>query len=83
MDALYEDNNIVVKLSQDEAIVMLEWLANFNANEHPSLFEHESEKRLLFDLEAVLEKTSSTIFNDNHTEILLNARNRICSSDDF
>ena len=72
-----ENNNITITLSEDEAIVLLEWLHNFNEEERPTLFQDQAEERILFDLEAELEKVVLGTFADDYKNILLKARERI------
>lgn len=66
-----------LQLSSDEAIVLLEWLINFNQEEHNELFEDQSEKRALWNLEALLEKSVPEILDPNYLEILANAREKL------
>jgi hypothetical protein len=77
MKANNEKKNISIKLSEDEAVVLFEWLHNFNEEERHTLFQDQSEERILFDLEAELEKVVSGIFAGNYKDILLKARERI------
>lgn len=77
MEANNKNRNITITLSEDEALVLLEWLHNFNEEERPILFQDQSEERILFDLEAELEKVISGTFADDYKNILLEARERI------
>ena len=77
MEANNKNKNISIMLSEDEALVLLEWLHNFNEEERPTLFQDQSEERILFDLEAELEKVISGTFTDDYKNILLKARERI------
>ena len=77
MKANNKNRNIALEFSEDEAIVFLEWLHNFNEQERPTLFQDQSEERILFDLEAELEKVVSATFKSNYHEVLSNARQKI------
>lgn len=77
MEAIKNNKNVSLKLSSSEAIVLLEWLTKFNQKEHPLLFEDQAEERVLFDLEASLEKIISETFDVNYCEILARARQEI------
>lgn len=77
MKANNENKNIAISLSEDEALVFLEWLHNFNEKEHPTLFQDQAEQRVLWDIEAALEKVISVTFAKNYQEILSKARQRI------
>lgn len=68
---------ISIQLSKEESIVLLEWLINFNQIEHDELFEDQSEKRALWNLEALLEKSVPEILESNYLESLAKARERL------
>lgn len=72
-----ENRNIGMTFSEEEALVLLEWLRNFNEKESPSLFQDQAEQRVLWDMEAELEKVVSVTFDDNYQEILSKARQKI------
>jgi len=77
MKANNENRNIVITFSEEEALVLLEWLHNFNKEDVPNLFQDQAEERILFDLEAELEKVVSIIFDSDYQEILSKARQKI------
>lgn len=77
MKANKENKNIAISLSEDEALVFLEWLHNFNEEKHSTLFQDQAEQRVLWDMEADLEKVISVTFGNNYQEILSKARQRI------
>ncbi|MBO9620562.1 MAG: hypothetical protein J7539_16175 [Niabella sp.] len=77
MEAIKDNKNVFLKLSNNEAFVLLEWLAKFNQKEHPLLFEDQAEERILFDIESSLEKIMSEPFKENYLESLSRARQEI------
>ncbi|RYY72836.1 MAG: hypothetical protein EOO52_20280 [Gammaproteobacteria bacterium] len=77
MKANNENKSVVIKFSEEEALVLLEWLHKFNEEERPTLIQDQSEERILFDLEAELETAVSNIFDSNYQEALLKARQKI------
>jgi len=77
MKANNENKNITITFSEEEALVLLEWLHNFNEEEDPTLFQDQAEQRVLWDMEAVLEKVASVTFDSNYQEILSKAREKI------
>ncbi len=77
MKANNENNHIVINLSEEEALVLLEWLRNLNEEENPELFQDQAEQRILWDMEAVLEKVVSVTFDRSYQEILFKARQKI------
>ncbi len=77
MEANNENKSVVIKFSEEEALVLLEWLHKFNEEERPKLIQDQSEERILFDLEAELETVVSNIFDSNYQEGLFKARQKI------
>lgn len=61
-----KNGNIAIIFNEEEALVLLEWLHNFNQEEHSTLFQDQAEKRILFDIEAELEKVVSATFDNNY-----------------
>ncbi len=80
MESTKGNKNVSVSLSNDEALVLLEWLCNFIEEEHPSLFQDQAEERVLWDLKAVLEKVISVTFDKDYINILSQARENIRDS---
>ena len=72
-----ENMNVTITLSENEALVLLEWLHNFNEGDHATLFRDQAEQRVLWDMEAELETVVSGIFDGNYQEILEKARREI------
>ena len=81
MENIKENKGISVKFTDEEAIVLFEWLSKFNEAERPALFQDQAEQRVLFDLEAELEKVISQTFDSNYMEKLSSARQKIRDSD--
>jgi hypothetical protein len=77
MESTEGNKNVSLSLSNDEALVLFAWLSIFNAEEHPSLFQDQAEQRVLWDLEAVLEKVISVTFDKDYINILSKARENI------
>lgn len=77
MRADNQNRNITITFSEDESVVLLEWLHNFNEKERPTLFQDQAEERILFDLEAELERVVSDTFENNYQEVLSKARQNI------
>lgn len=73
---------ISVALSHDQALVLFEWLARTGADEQPAVFEDQAEQRVLWDLEAVLEKHLVDPFKSDYRERLEQARGRVRDSEE-
>jgi hypothetical protein len=68
--------DVSVKLSPDQALVLYEWLVRANATETTNT-EDQAEQRVLWDLEATLESQLTAPFNPDYRERLEAARARI------
>lgn len=67
---------VTLRLSRDEALVLFEWIHRFNSEEGHR-FEDQSEQRVLWNLEASLESTLVEPFKPEYGEILAAARSRV------
>jgi hypothetical protein len=67
------ERNVILELSRDEALVLFEWLSRFHEDESRT-FEDQAEQRVLWNLEAMLEKTLVEPFDPNDAELLAAAR---------
>jgi hypothetical protein len=71
---------VTLPLTQDEALVLFEWLVNFNKREHD--FEDQAEQRVLWDLEAMLESELVEPFSPDYRLLVTAARERVRDSTD-
>lgn len=72
-----KSNQLNIELTKDEAIVLFEFLGRFNEKEDDSLFEDQSEQRVLWNIECILEKKLSEPFNKDYNDILKLARENV------
>jgi hypothetical protein len=72
-------DKMTVTLSRDEALVLFEWLARFNQTSDAT-FADQAEQRVLWNLEAVLEKTLAEPFAGDYDKLLAEARARLRDS---
>jgi len=70
------NNKVALELSQDEALVFLEWLSRFNRLEGAE-FEDQAEQRVLWDIEAMLESVLVGPLDPNYDELLACARKAV------
>ena len=68
--------SITISLSHDEALVLFEWLTQFNAAPENE-FEDQAEQRALWNLEAALESVLTEPFRPDYQELLAAARSRL------
>jgi hypothetical protein len=71
------DQNINIELTKEEAIVLFEFLGRFNEKDDLSRFEDQSEQRVLWDIECILEKELSEPFRVDYQEIIKKARESV------
>ena len=77
MESKKKNNGISLSLSNEEALVLLNWVFRFNELENDNFFDDQAEKRVLWDIEAVLEKVITEVFSGNYEEILAKARESV------
>ncbi|WP_309106572.1 hypothetical protein [Arthrobacter sp.] len=71
-----ESEQISVKLSEDEALVLFDWLARFNERRNTDLAD-QAEQRILWDIECSLESVLVQPFLEDYTLLLAEARSRL------
>ena len=72
-----KNETIKLELTKDESIVLFEFLIRINEKENNIIFEDQSEQRLLWNIEAILEKLLIEPFQMNYDDIVKQARNNI------
>ena len=70
-----------IELSEDEALVLFDWLSRFNGGEHQDLFDAQAEQRALWNLEARLEKALVAPLASDYQRRLEEARVRLTDSE--
>ncbi|MCA6362347.1 MAG: hypothetical protein IM638_04875 [Bacteroidetes bacterium] len=71
------DEKVIIELTKNEAIVLFEFLGRFNENDGLSKFEDQSEQKVLWDIERILEKQLSEPFRADYGEIVAKAREQV------
>jgi hypothetical protein len=69
-----ENNKLKLELNKNEALVLFDFLSRFNETDKKELFEDQAEERIMWDLEALLEKQLSEAFKPDYKEIIKKAR---------
>ena len=72
-----ENNTLHLELTKNEALVLFEFLSRFNETDRKELFADQAEKRIMWDLEAMLEKQLSEPFRKDYKEIIEKAREHV------
>ena len=70
-----------IQLTGDEALVLFDWIGRFNEN-GDGAFRDQAEQRVLWDLEARLEKVLVAPFAGNYGDLLAQARDRVSDSEE-
>jgi hypothetical protein len=65
-----------IKISEDEAVVLFEFFERFD-DKNRLYFVHPAEYIALAKISAQICKTTAAMFDENYSEILAEARNRI------
>jgi len=77
------DNNqdLNIKLSKDEALILFDFLSRFSEKEIEGVFQDQSEQKVLWIIEGQLEKVLVEPFMPDYSEIILKARDKIRDSE--
>jgi hypothetical protein len=67
---------VKIELTSDEALVLYDWLTRFNQRADTG-FVDQAEERVLFDLEAMLEKTLVAPLQSDYADVLAQARSNV------
>lgn len=65
-----------IKLTKDEALVLFEFLSRFSDKNKPKI-EHQAEERALWNLACIFEKELVELFEKEYGELLESARERL------
>ena len=75
-------NQISITLSEAEMLVLFDWLARSSEAGSPIVELHDAERRVLWDLEAVLETRLPAPFSDQYGSLLDSARAEVLGQPD-
>jgi hypothetical protein len=67
---------VKIELTSDEALVLYDWLTRFNQRADTD-FADQAEERVLFDLEAMLEKALVAPLQSDYPALLAQARSNV------
>ena len=71
-----QSTRVKLELTSDEALVLYDWLTRFNQRDNAD-FADQAEERVLFDLEAMLEKVLVAPLQSDYAELLAQARSKV------
>jgi hypothetical protein len=67
---------VKIELTSDQALVLYDWLARFNQRADTD-FSDQAEERILFELEATLEKALVAPLQSDYADLLAQARSNV------
>ena len=73
MDAIRNKKGLHLTLNHEEALVLFDWICRFN-NREDNAFEDQSEERVLFDLEALLERSLDEVLSKDYKNAVARSR---------
>ena len=68
--------SVTIELTSDAALVLYDWLTRFNQREETA-FADQAEERVLFDLEALLEKALVAPLQSDYAVLVAQARSHM------
>jgi len=69
---------VTLELTNSEALVLFEWISRFNKGEKmKDTLEDQAEKRVLWDIECMLEEVLAEPFAKNYDVLLEKARSEV------
>jgi hypothetical protein len=71
-----QSKRVKIALTSDEALVLYDWLTRFNQRADTD-FTDQAEERVLFDLEALLEKALVAPLQSDYVDLLVQARSHV------
>lgn len=74
------ESEIVIRLSQAEALVPFEWLSRLDSSDSPA-WKEAAEERVLWRVQGQLESVLVEPFQPNYKELVAEARRSVCSDD--
>nr|BFE57995.1 hypothetical protein GCM10020063_025210 [Dactylosporangium thailandense] len=74
-----EQDDVRISLTQDEALVLFEWLGRIDeqTDRFGDLVEDQAEQRALWNLTCLLERELVQLFSANYAELVEQARSRL------
>jgi hypothetical protein len=71
------NDEINIRLTKDEALVLFEFISRFNEADHKALFQDQSEQKMMWLMEGQLQKILAEPFRQDYKEIIDKARNNV------
>ena len=77
MESKKDEHSIILNLTNEEAIVFFDWLSRFNEADSMKFVDDQAEERVLWDIEASLEKVINESLEEDYVELLSRAREKV------
>ena len=75
------DDGVTLQLSDDEALVLFEWLSRMDNEDALTSLANRSEQRVLWDVVAMLEPQIDELFEPDYKELVQAATERLDPTD--
>ena len=75
------DDGVTLQLSDDEALVLFEWLSRMDNEDALTSLANRSEQRVLWDVVAMLEPQIDDLFRPDYAELVQAATDRLAPRD--
>ncbi|CAN5614886.1 hypothetical protein BH09BAC4_BH09BAC4_00650 [soil metagenome] len=74
---MVENENITIRLSKDEALILFDFLSRLNEKENKEFFDDQAEEKTLWVIEGQLQEILIEPFMPNYKDFIIEARNRL------
>jgi hypothetical protein len=71
------DTEIKIDLTSDQALVLFDFLDRLKSTDNSAIFADQAEQRVLWDIEAMLEKVLVDSLKSNYPDLLKASRDKI------
>ncbi len=76
INMMQNNEKIIIELTKNEALILYDWIQKLNTKED-TIFEDQAEERVLWDLEAILEKKLTGPLQNNYHQLISEARESV------
>jgi hypothetical protein len=80
MEVLVVADEVLIRMTRDQALVLFDWLMRTGEADQPSGFEDQAEQRALWDLESALESVLIEPLREDYRALVETARERLRDS---
>ncbi|SFS45809.1 hypothetical protein [Marininema halotolerans] len=71
------NDKFVLQFTHEEALVLFDWISRLNELEDSSTIQDQAEKRILWDIESMLERSLPEVLDPDYESQLAAAREKV------